>query len=138
MNKVDDALERCNVLVIPDTRIFGRDPAFGDDSGRFNHNGSRATDRKTLRSQVSLSLSCMKVGQTYAEMDEMPVCEFAVDSGILAHRGLENKFVSHLSSSNPESNTYNEDSVLEFDIADCDRGEEFGDMVLLDEVQQKA
>src|SRR5580704_7127147 len=63
-----DALERRNVLVLPDTEVRGRNAALGHDCGGFQHHQA-----------------CAALGAA-AEMHEMPVVGKAVFSRVLAHR----------------------------------------------------
>ena len=71
MGKLDNALQRRDLAVFPQPRVFGCDTASGQDGGGFDEGEARpALDDAT-------------------KVREVPVREVAVVGGVLAQRGEE-------------------------------------------------
>jgi hypothetical protein len=68
VHEPDNAREHVDVIVFPETEIFGADAALGSDRGRLGQHQARAADRAA------------------AEMHEVPVIREAVGARVLAHR----------------------------------------------------
>src|SRR5262249_47768177 len=67
VNEMNDAPQRLDVSVTPDSEVLRTDAAFRQDRGRFCHDQSRATDGAA------------------AEMHEMPVVGQAIGARVLTH-----------------------------------------------------
>jgi hypothetical protein len=67
MNKADDALEHCDVVIAPDAEVLRTDAAFRQDRGRFRQHQSRTAD------------------STAAKMDKMPITRMTIDTRVLTH-----------------------------------------------------
>lgn len=67
VDELDDAVEAGDVVVFVDAKVIGRNSAFREDGGGFEHDESSSALR------------------TAAEMDHMPIVGEAVVGGVLAH-----------------------------------------------------